>query len=216
MFTGIIEGQGIVTTVRSAEEGGVRLGVRAGAIAADARPGASIAVSGVCLTVAGRGSDTLEFDVVPETLRRTTLGRLREGGAVNLERSIRAGDRMDGHFVQGHVDGRATVVRVITNREHVVWLAPESQLAGSLVHKGSVAVDGVSLTIAELTDDAFSVALIPATLERTTLGRLQAGDQVNIETDILVRIVVQQLARAGAIDPTSLNDPRPLTQAPAR
>ncbi|MFQ5413872.1 MAG: riboflavin synthase [Phycisphaerae bacterium] len=157
-------------------------------------PGASVCVSGVCLTVAGVTGATLDFDVITETLDRTTLGSLAPGDRVNLERSLSVGDAIDGHFVQGHVDGRATVTHVQASpREHVIRLRPEPHLRPFIVPKGSIAVDGVSLTVAALAGDAFSIALIPTTLERTTLAALSPGRRVNIETDVIVRTIVHHL-----------------------
>ncbi len=195
MFTGIIEQTGEIVETRTVP-GGRRLTVRAPGWTDDCPPGASVCVSGVCLTVTAHDDDRLAFDVIRETLDRSTLGRKLVGDRVNLERSLRIGDRLDGHFVQGHVDGRASVTAVHASaREHVMWFRPDEPLLPCLVPKGSVAVDGVSLTIAERKPDTFSVALIPTTLERTTLGDLRPGDAVNIETDILARTILHQLDR---------------------
>lgn len=194
MFTGIIETTGEITHTRTAP-GGRRLAIRGPADWSDVVHGASIAVSGVCLTVAAMHNHLIEFDVITETLDRTTLAALVVGDRVNLERSLRVGDRLDGHFVQGHVDGTATVTRIISNpHESVVWLRADEALRAYIVPKGSIAMDGVSLTIAAVRADQFSVALIPTTLQRTTLERLKIGDRVNIETDIITRTVVHQLA----------------------
>jgi riboflavin synthase len=184
------------TLVRSTGvAGGRRLRVDAGSVARDCELGASVCVDGVCLTVAAKDGDALEFDVVIETLQRTTLGSKSPGAALNLERSLRVGDRLDGHFVLGHVDGTASVDRVSADaREHVVWLRPDAHLAPYLIPKGSVAIDGVSLTIAERRADSFSVALIPTTLQRTTLSTLKTGARVNIESDIIARTVADRLA----------------------
>ena len=193
MFTGIIERVGVIAHTRQTA-GGRRLCIRVGPSAAECALGDSICVNGVCLTVASRSADLLEFDVIRETLDKTTLGRLRAGRRVNIERSLRLGDRLDGHFVQGHVDGAASVDRVLASpHEHVVWLRPQPHLTPYIVAKGSIAIDGVSLTIAETTGGTFSVALIPSTLERTTLGELHPGDRVNLETDIITRTIVHRL-----------------------
>lgn len=198
MFSGIVECQGCVTGLRAGGGGGVRLRVRAAGVASGTALGASVSVSGVCLTVAEIDGEHLEFDVVPETLRRTTLGDLRAGARVNLERSLRVGDRLDGHFVQGHVDGTATVAEVIRRSdEHELRFAPERGLMTYMIPKGSVAVDGVSLTIAAAAGDTFTVALIPTTLQVTTLGERCVGDRVNIETDILIRALFHRLSGAG-------------------
>lgn len=193
MFTGIIERKGEIAGV-SPVPGGLCLRIDAGPIAAECPPGASVCVSGVCLTVEESSGTRLSFHVIPETLDRSTLGRKQSGDLVNLERSLRVGDRLDGHFVQGHVDGRATVARVQASaQEHVVWLEPDESLHPYLIPKGSVAIDGVSLTIAGMTGSLFSVALIPTTLERTTLSLLRRGDFVNVESDLVARAIVHRL-----------------------
>lgn len=168
--------------------------------------GASVAVNGVCLTLAdGAGRDSLAaFDVIHETLQRTNLGRLAPGARVNLERSLRVTDRIDGHFVQGHVDGLGRVLRVEDRGpEWKLWVTTGAEAMGAIVAKGSVALDGVSLTVVEVRGETFSVALIPTTLERTTLGRLRAGDAVNIETDLIARVVLARLESLAA-DPAGL------------
>lgn len=201
MFTGIIEAVGSVCSLRRTGEA-ARLSVDAGRLSEAPRRGASIAVNGVCQTVAVDSFPILEFDVVPETLRRTTIGRLRSGDPVNLEASLKAADRLEGHIVQGHVDGIAIVTDVVAaGQDRLLWLELQDEsLADFVIPKGSVAVDGVSLTIARRSDDTptrFAVALIPTTLERTNLGTRQPGDAVNIETDVIVRAVISYLRRAG-------------------
>lgn len=193
MFTGIVEQTGSIISTREVP-GGRRLRLAVGEIEEGTVLGASICVSGVCLTVARIEPPELEFDVVAETLEQSTLGDKRAGAKVNLERSLRVGDRVDGHFVQGHVDGVARVTRVqASEREWRVWLEAPAELHPYLIPKGSVALDGVSLTIAEVARPEFCVALIPTTLGHTTLAALKVGDRVNLETDILVRAVVHQL-----------------------
>lgn len=193
MFTGIIERTGTIAAATPVS-GGRRLRVDVGPIARETSLGASIAVSGVCLTVAHIEGESVDFDVITETLDRTALGAKRPGDLVNLERSLRAGDRLDGHFVQGHVDGTADVRRVIaSSKEHVVWLVPQEHLLPYMIPKGAVAVDGVSLTIAAVERSQFSVALIPTTLDLTTIARLAQGDRVNVESDILARTIVHRL-----------------------
>jgi len=199
MFTGIVEAMGRIVATRESPAGR-RLTIDAGSLAAGLAPGASVCVSGVCLTVALQRDAELEFDVVRETLSRTTLGHKRVADSVNLERSLAVGDRLDGHFVQGHVDGTARVERVITGGERVLWLKPDDALLPYLVPKGSVALDGVSLTLADLRGTSFSVALIPATLERTTLSSVRAGERLNVESDVLARIVAHQLGRSSTAD----------------
>lgn len=194
MFTGIVERTGIVTDARPVSAGR-RLRVDAGPMADECAPGSSVCLSGVCLTVAASSGKELAFDLIAETLETSTLGSKRVGDRVNLERSLRVSDRFDGHFVQGHVDGTAAVDRVrSSSREYVLWLRPESSLTPYIIPKGSVAVDGVSLTIAAVENGMFSVALIPTTLERTTLSSLTVGDLVNIETDIITRTIVYRLS----------------------
>lgn len=189
MFTGIVEQKGMVAG-RCAVPAGVRLSIRCGSIAAECVPGSSVAVNGACLTVAHRDNGTLIFDVVSETLARTTLGNLTIGSSVNLERSLRIGDRVDGHFVQGHIDDIGVVSRIDRGGQHKVWIRPNRSSMRYIIPKGSVCVEGVSLTAADIMPDRFSVALIPTTLEVTTLGDLRVGDRVNIETDMLVRAVL--------------------------
>jgi riboflavin synthase len=172
--------------------------------------GASIAVSGVCLTVADRGESSLTFDAITETLQKSTLGSKRAGDRVNLERALQVGGRFDGHFVQGHVDGIATVDRVqSSSKEWVVWLRPVEGIVQYLIPKGSVSLDGVSLTIADVRGSLFSVALIPTTLKQTTLNALRQGDVLNVETDIITRTIVHrmaQMSQAGGLTIEALRD----------
>ncbi len=193
MFTGIIKHPGSVTRVTEVA-GGQRLTIDAGTLATGVHHGDSICVSGVCLTATDIAPPHVTFDVITETLRRTTLGDKRAGSTVNLESSLRVGDSIDGHFVQGHIDGTATLVRRdATPKEHVLWFKPQDALRPYIIPKGSIAIDGVSLTVAAVERDRFSVALIPTTLELTTLNDLKEGEHVNIETDIISRTVVHQL-----------------------
>jgi len=200
MFAGIIEHVGHVVRVAAAPHAhaagaaAYRLTVALGPVADGLPVGGSVAVNGACLTLAALHGTDGDFDVVPETWERTTLRLLRPHAAVNLERSLRVGDRIDGHFVQGHVDGTAVVEAVDrTGGEWRLRLRTDPGLAPYLVAKGSVAVDGVSLTIVDAAEGRFSVALIPTTLERTVLGKRRPGDAVNVETDILARLIVQRL-----------------------
>ena len=193
MFTGLVETIGIVDAVRP-EGPGVRLLIRAGEVAADAGHGDSIAVNGCCLTVVERNGDLLGFDAGSETLSRTNLGRLVAGSPVNLERSLKVGDRLGGHYVSGHIDAVGTLDRVKQEGAWAFyWLRVPQDLSRQMASKGSIAVDGVSLTLVDVEPGLFSVALIPHTLEVTTLGKLIPGDAVNIETDILAKYVEQQL-----------------------
>jgi len=195
MFTGIVRERGTLVSVEDAE-GGVRLGVDAPLTAGAASVGDSISVSGVCLTAVDVSDGQVAFDVVPETLGRTTLGAATAGTEVNIEPALRAGEPLGGHYVQGHVDGVGSVRQVSREGEalRVTFEAPRELLRYCVV-KGSVAVDGVSLTIAALDDDAFAVALVPHTLEVTTLGTLAIGDRVNLEVDVLAKYVERLVAR---------------------
>jgi riboflavin synthase len=196
MFTGLVEALG---TVRGLAPGGPgrRLTVAAG-LASELALGESVAVNGACLTVVARDAETFAFDVGPETLARTNLGGLRPGDRVNLERALRLGDRLGGHLVQGHVDGVGRVENRRAEGEWVtVWFRCPPALAAEMVPKGSVAVDGVSLTLVDVAVDRFNVALIPHTLSATTLGLKGPGDAVNLETDILGKYVVKYLRNLG-------------------
>lgn len=189
MFTGLVATTGTVRSL-TAVDGAARLTVSTPALRDVAVAGASIAVDGVCLTVAEPMADGFVADVMPETLRRTTLGELSPGERVNLEPALRAGDPLGGHIVQGHVDG---VGRVERRRPGPRWdevtIAIDPALARYVAEKGSIAVDGVSLTVSAVTDDAFAVSLIPTTLAATTLGGLAPGDPVNIEVDVIAKYV---------------------------
>src|SRR3954454_12898304 len=175
MFTGLVREVGEVVSVRQHCDG-VRLAVNAPATAADAALGDSISISGVCLTVVEAPRGVVAFDAVPETLARTTLGRLTSGARVNVESALRAGDPLGGHYVQGHVDGVGTVRTVDTEGEGTrVWVDAPAEILRYAVEKGSIAVEGTSLTVAALDDAGFAVALVPHTLRSTTLGDLHAG-----------------------------------------
>lgn len=189
MFTGLVREIGTVAAFD-----GVRLVLAAPETAAAARQGDSVAVAGVCLTVVERDGDRLAFDAVPETLSRTTLGRLEPGARVNLEPALRLGDPLGGHAVQGHVNAVGAVRAVAEEATGLrVWFdAPEPVLRYCL-EKGSIAVDGVSLTVAALDDEGFEVALVPHTLAATTLAALEPGAEVNLEADVLAKIVERLL-----------------------
>jgi riboflavin synthase len=199
VFTGIVECVGEVEALRPLGDA-ARLVVRAPAIAPELRVGDSVAVSGACLTVTEAGRETIAFDAVRETLDRTTLGELAPGGAVNLERALRADGRLDGHIVQGHVDATGRV-RELARRGRDVRLVLDcpADLAGQLVPKGSVAIDGVSLTVVNLEPEGFDVALVPHTLQVTTLGRLAAGRRVNLEADVLGKYVKRYVEQILAV-----------------
>ena len=194
MFTGIVEELG---TVESVEDQGdaIRLTIRAATVLADAGLGDSIAVNGCCLTVAARTEDTWTADVMQETLDKTSLHGVMPGDRVNLERAVTVDKRLGGHIVQGHVDGVGTVVsRTPSEHWEVVEIAMPAGLGRYLVDKGSITVDGVSLTVVEAGDDRFTVSLIPETLARTTLGFRGPGDRVNLEADVIAKHVERLLA----------------------
>ena len=193
MFTGLVEAMGEVVE-RASTGAGDRLVLREGALAPHLTIGESVSVNGTCLTVVAQDSDLFAFEVGPETLHRTNLGDLKPGDRVNLERSLRLSDRLGGHLVQGHVDGVGQVDRRLPEGEWLtVWFRCPEELAAQMVTKGSVAVDGISLTVVDVTRDGFSVALIPHTLAQTTLGFKGAGAAVNLETDLLAKYVWRYL-----------------------
>jgi riboflavin synthase len=194
MFTGLVETTARVRRVEP-DGDGVRLEVET-PLAAELSQGDSIAVNGVCLTAVEPRPDAFSADVMAETLRRSSLGPLAEGDSVNLELPLRAGDPLGGHMVQGHVDGTGTVAD--TSEEgfaRLVRIDADAALLRYVVEKGSIAVDGVSLTVAEVDDRSFTVSLIPETLERTTLGEAAPGRVVNLEVDVLAKYVEKLVAR---------------------
>ena len=201
MFTGIVEELGTVDALVDQGDA-VRLTVRGPHVTVDAGLGDSIAVNGCCLTVAERDQETFTADVMRETLEKTSLGDLAPGDRVNLERAVTPQTRLGGHIVQGHVDGTGEVRRRSPS-EHweVVEVTLPAALARYLVPKGSVTVDGISLTVVDVGSDTFTVSLIPETLARTTLGFKQAGDRVNLEVDVIAKYVERLL------DPTTPKDP---------
>jgi riboflavin synthase len=197
MFTGIVEELGRVVSVEPGEDSAV-LRVRGPLVTSDATHGASIAVNGVCLTVVEHDAESFSVDVMAETLRRSSLGALSAGDPVNLERAMAASSRFGGHIVQGHVDGTATITaREPGDRWEVVTFTLPQALARYVVEKGSITVDGVSLTVSAVTDDTFSVSLIPTTLDLTTLGHKGVGATVNLEVDVLAKYV-ERLMSTGA------------------
>ncbi len=207
MFTGIVQAWGRIEAVNR-NPFGVRLVIDRGSWQPpgyEPAPGDSISVSGVCLTVMEATGQTLGFDVIAETLDKTTLGELTPGSEVNLDPAVLANQPLGGHFVQGHVDGVGRVTQVYSGSdEWRVTVEPPAELAPYIVPKGSVAIDGVSLTVAAVSDGAgggavdFQVALIPTTLERTTLGRVNEGQRVNLETDIISKTIVHYLRHLGS------------------
>ncbi|HEY2414563.1 MAG TPA: riboflavin synthase [Pirellulaceae bacterium] len=197
MFTGLVEELASVEKIvpdANKRIKALRFVIQAPLVAKDARIGDSVAVNGCCLTVVKKNRGVLEFEAGSETLSRTNLGRLKSKSRVNLERSLQLGERLGGHLVTGHIDGQALLLK---RRDEGEWshfiFRTDTRLMRQMVNKGSVAVDGVSLTVVEASADRFSVALIPHTLAHTTLGSLEIGDAVNIETDLLAKYVQRQL-----------------------
>lgn len=198
MFTGIVEELGEIVAIQHGAESAV-VTVRGPLVTSDATPGASIAVNGVCLTVVEQDGPTFSVDVMAETLNRSSLGSLRAGAPVNLERAMAASTRFGGHIVQGHVDGTAQILaRLPGDRWEVVQLTLPPGLSRYVVEKGSITIDGVSLTVSAITDETFSVSLIPTTLELTTLGQKSVGDLVNLEVDVIAKYVERLLTHAPA------------------
>jgi riboflavin synthase len=202
VFTGIVEELGDIVDLEQQEQA-ARITVRGPVVVSDAQLGDSICVSGCCLTVTSVDGDTFTADVMLESLRRTTLGLLGKGSPVNLERSMLASTRMGGHVVQGHVDVTGTVVeRTPSEHWEVVKVSIPAHYAGQIVDKGSITVDGVSLTVVEAGDDWFTVSLIPETLARTTLGHREVGEPVNLEFDVIGKYVERLLAVRGLLAPS--------------
>jgi riboflavin synthase len=193
MFTGLIEKICLVRDIHRSSES-MLLTIDLGQLAAKSKTGDSIAVSGACLTIAGLQGNLASFDISAETLAKSTLGRLKSGSVVNIERPLKADERFGGHFVLGHVDGTARIESIEKKGEFAnIKFTAGTELLDGIVLKGSVAVDGISLTIAAVDQNGFGVSIIPETLKRTTLGKAKIGDIVNIETDIIVKTIKRQL-----------------------
>jgi riboflavin synthase len=204
MFTGIVKELGRVEAVDASDDG-ARLRITAD-IASELAEGDSVAVNGACLTATSVADGAFEADVMHQTLSLTTLGELETSSAVNLELPLRATDRLGGHVVQGHVDGTATVTDISEDGfAKRLRIELPDELLPFVVERGSIAIEGVSLTIADLTDSGLEVSLIPETLERTTLGSLEPGDLVNVECDVLARYVRRQLSGDGGVSPLSID-----------
>lgn len=197
MFTGIVEGMGRVKSISKSRKGAdTALGVELGKLSRGLKRGDSVSINGACLTVTKLSKGEAEFELVAETIRRTNLGDVRQGDNVNIERSMKVGDRLEGHFVLGHVDGTGIIEKIEKMpSETKIWIKLEKGLAKSLVSKGSIAVDGISLTLVDVNGDRVSVSLIPHTLDVTTLKSGRKGDRVNIETDILGKYVTSNLPK---------------------
>lgn len=196
MFTGIVEGLALVKSVAKAKKGAdTVMRVKLGKMAKGLKRGDSVCINGTCLTVTKLSNGEVQFEMVAETMRRTSLGAVRPGDRVNIERSMKVGDRLEGHFVLGHVDGTATILDKIEKQsETTMWFSlDDKSLSSALVPKGSIAVDGISLTIVDVDGEKFSVSLIPHTLAITSLGAKKKGDRVNIETDVLSKYVAKSL-----------------------
>ena len=198
MFTGLVAETGVVQAVERGGDGSrVEIGAR---LAADLEPGDSVAVSGVCLTAVNVSPEAFRVEVVAETLERSALGALAGGDRVNLELPLRAADRLGGHVVQGHIDGLGTVESIADEGfSRRVVVGADAALCRYVVEKGSVALDGVSLTAVDAAETRFAVALIPETLERTTLGGVGVGDSVNLEVDVLAKHVEKLIAGGGSL-----------------
>ena len=195
MFTGIVRELGVIADAKDAA-GGRALVVRAAETAARAAVGDSVAINGCCLTATSLDGGHIAFHAVPETVRRTTLGDIEPGERVNVELALRAGEELGGHYVQGHVDAVGRIQSVEAEGEGLrIFVEAPAHVLRYCVAKGSVTVDGVSLTVAELADDAFAVALVPHTLAATTLSELQPGQSVNLEADVLAKYVERLIAR---------------------
>jgi riboflavin synthase len=195
MFTGIVEERGTVASLVDLGDA-MRVRIRADKVLQDSELGASISVNGICLTVAERGDHWFEADVMAETLRRTSLGNLVTDSPVNLERAARVDSRLGGHIVQGHVDGTGEVAAIEPSEQWTVMaIRVPAELTRYMVEKGSITVDGVSLTIVSVTESRFTISLIPTTLAETNLGAKQVGDRVNIEVDVLAKYVEKLVQR---------------------
>jgi riboflavin synthase len=206
MFTGIIDGIDQAAGI-SRRSGGMSLQVELGQLAEGVRAGDSIAVNGVCLTAAALNGTKADFDVSKETLGKTTLKEIRPGAGVNLERAMAADGRFGGHIVQGHIDGVGRIAAIRKDGEFAVFtIEPPAELMDEIIVKGSIAIDGISLTVAAVRERSFDVALIPQTLSRSTWGKAVPGQAVNIETDILIKAVRKQLQKM--IGPGGLTEQR--------
>jgi riboflavin synthase len=205
MFTGIVQRLAPVVSVRPTPSG-ARIAIDLADLAAHANHGDSICINGVCLTLTEKDGTVGQFDAVTETLDHSTLARLKPGDKVNVEPSLRVGDQLGGHFVLGHVDGVGRIAGIVpSGNSATLTMTVDRALTDEMVHKGSVAVDGISLTLASVGGGQFSCAIIPTTLQDTTLSLKRAGGEVNIETDILGKMVAKYIGRSGSESGLSLD-----------
>ncbi len=193
MFTGIIEGTGKVKKLsKSKNRSAMQISVDLGKNSKGLKLGQSVALNGVCLTVIGRKKTTCNFEMIDETAKKTDLGNLSPGSIVNVERSLKAGERLEGHFVLGHVDGTGVIKKIIKKPKEVqIWFAVPKNLSKYIVKKGSIAIDGISLTVVHVKKNQVSVCLIPHTIKITNFNTKKIGDKVNIETDILGKYIIK-------------------------
>jgi riboflavin synthase len=195
VFTGIIEGQGIVKkfNIKTKNHSAAEMGVDLGNLAKGLRIGDSVAINGVCLTTTNISRNHVKFEMIDETLKKTNLGTIKSGDRVNIERSLKVGERMEGHFVLGHIDGTGKIVKIEKlSKEIKFWIELPKDLARFVVKKGSITVDGISLTLVDVIKNKISVCIIPHTMKITNLGLKKIGDKVNIETDILGKYAVSK------------------------
>ena len=195
MFTGIIEGQGIVKKfdIKTQNRSAAKMGIDLGNLAKGLQIGDSVAINGVCLTVIHISKNQAEFEMIDETLRKTNLGMIKSGDKVNIERSLKVGERMEGHFVLGHIDGTGKIIKIEKlSKEIKFWIELTKDLARFVVKKGSITVDGISLTLIDVLKNKISICIIPHTMKITNLGSKKIGDKVNIETDILGKYAISK------------------------
>jgi len=195
LFTGIVEGIGKITKIekKTSNRSAVKMTVDLGKHAKGLKIGQSVALNGVCLTVTGISNSKCDFEMIEETTKKTDLGNLKEGGVINIERSLKVGDRMEGHFVLGHVDGVGIIKKIEKKPKEIkIWFEIPKNLTKFVVQKGSIAVDGISLTVVDVQKNLASVCLIPHTVDVTNFHTRKIGDKVNIETDILGKYILKQ------------------------
>jgi riboflavin synthase len=195
VFTGIIEGQGIVKKfdIKTQNRSAAKMGIDLGNLAKGLQIGDSVAINGVCLTATHISKKQIEFEMIGETLKKTNLGMIKSGDKVNIERSLKVGERMEGHFVLGHIDGTGKIIKIEKlSKEIKFWIELPKDLARFVVKKGSITVDGISLTLVDVLKNKISICIIPHTMKITNLGSKEIGDKVNIETDILGKYAISK------------------------